>query len=82
MTYRVELSGRALKQMQGLPDRAFDSLIEAVADVAGYPGDPLRTFPTGDPFVRRAEFGAAGLVTYLISDGTGKVIILDVTWVG
>ncbi len=65
MTYRVELSGRALKQMQGLPDRAFDSLIEAMADVAGYPGDPLRTFPTGDPYVRRAEFGAAGLVTYL-----------------
>lgn len=49
MTYRVELSGRALKQMQGLPDRAFDSLIEAMADVADYPDDPLRTFPTGDP---------------------------------
>ena len=43
MTYRVELSGRALKQMQGLPDRAFDSLIEAMADVADYPDDPLRT---------------------------------------
>ncbi len=65
MTYRVELSGRALKQMQGLPDRAFDSLIEAMADVAGYPDDPLRTFPTGDPYVRRAQFGEAGLVTYL-----------------
>lgn len=56
MTYRVELSGRALKQMQGLPDRAFDC--------------------------RRAEFRASGLVTYLINDGTSKVIILDVTWVG
>ena len=31
MTYRVELGGRALKQMHGLPDRAFDSLIEAMA---------------------------------------------------
>lgn len=69
MTYRVELSGRALKQMQGLPGRAFDSLIEAMADVADYPDDPLRTFPTGDPYVRRAEFGAAGLVTYLTNDG-------------
>jgi hypothetical protein len=37
VTYRGELSGRALKQMQGLPDRAFDSLIEAMADVADYP---------------------------------------------
>ena len=82
MTYRVELGGRALKQMHGLPGRAFDSLIEATADVAGYPGGPLRTFPAGDPDVRRAEFGAAGLVTDLIDDGTGKVIILDVTWAG
>jgi hypothetical protein len=64
VTYRVELSGRALKQMQGLPGRAFDSLIEAMADVADYPDDPLRTFPTGDLYVRRAEFGEAGLVTY------------------
>ena len=63
MTYRVGLGGRALKQMQGLPGRAFDSLTEAMADAAGYPGDPLWTFPAGDPDVRRAEFRAAGLVT-------------------
>jgi hypothetical protein len=82
VTYRVELSGRALKQMQGLPTRAFDSLIEAMAEVADYPDDPLRTFPTSDPYVRRMEFGGAGLVTYLISDGTSKIIMLDMTWVG
>ena len=65
MTYRAELSGRALKQMHGLPSSAFDSLIEAMADVIDYPDDPLRTFPTGDPYVRRAEFGDSGLITYL-----------------
>lgn len=48
MTYRAELSNRALKQMQGLPSPAFDSLIEAMAEVIGYPADPLRTFPTDD----------------------------------
>jgi len=47
-----------------------------------YPDDPLQTFPTSDPHVRRAEFGGAGLITYLINDGTGTVIILDVTWTG
>ena len=47
-----------------------------------YPDDPLRTFPTSDPYVRRAEFGGAGLITYLINDGAGTVIILDVTWTG
>ena len=53
-----------------------------MADVIDYPDDPLRTFPTGDPYVRRAEFGDAGLITYLINDVTGKVIILDITWTG
>jgi hypothetical protein len=82
VTCRAELSGRALKQMQGLPEPAFDSLIQAMAEVVSYPDDPLRTFPTDDPYVRRAEFGDAGLITYLINDGTRAVIILDVTWTG
>jgi hypothetical protein len=82
VTYRAELSGRALKQMHGLPGPAFDSLIETMAEVIDYPDDPLRTFPTGDPYVRRAEFGEAGLITYLINDVTSKVIILDITWAG
>jgi hypothetical protein len=82
MTYRAELSGRGLKQMHGLPSSAFDRLIEAMADVIVYPDDPLRTFPTGDPYVRRAEFGDSGPITYLINDATSKVIILDITWVG
>ncbi len=82
MTYRAELSGRALKQMHGLPSPAFDSLIEAMAEVIDYPDDPLRTFPTRDPYVRRVEFGDLGLITYLINDGAGIVIVLDITWVG
>ena len=57
-------------------------LIEAMAEVIDYPDDPLRTFPTGDPYVRRVEFGDSGLITYLINDGTSLVIILDITWVG
>ena len=80
MTYRAELSGRALKQIHGLPGPAFGSLIEAMAEVIDYPDDPLRTFPTSDPYVRRVEFGDAGLITYLINDGASVVIILDITW--
>jgi mRNA-degrading endonuclease RelE of RelBE toxin-antitoxin system len=81
VTYRAELSGRALKQMHKLPSPAFDSLIEAMAEVIDYPNDPLRTFPNGDPYVRRVEFGEAGLITYL-NDGAKLVIILDITWAG
>lgn len=82
MTYRAELSSRALKQMHGLSSPAFDSIIEAMAEVIDYPDDPLRTFPTSDPYVRRVEFGDAGLITYLINDGARLVIILDITWTG
>ena len=53
-----------------------------MAEVIDYPDDPLRTFPTSDPYVRRVEFGDAGLITYLINDGTSTVIVLDITWAG
>jgi hypothetical protein len=65
VTYRTELSGRALKHRHGLRRPASDSLIEAMAEVID---DPLKTFPTDDPYVRRVEFGTAGLITYLIND--------------
>ena len=65
MTYRAERSGRALKQMHGLPGPAFNHLIEAMEEVIDYPDDPLRTLPTSDPYVRRVESGDAGLITYL-----------------
>jgi hypothetical protein len=32
--------------------------------------------------VRRAEFGLAGLVTYVIDDARGTVTLIDVTWAG
>jgi mRNA-degrading endonuclease RelE of RelBE toxin-antitoxin system len=82
VTYRAELSGRALNQIHGLPGPAFDSLIETMAEVTDYPDNPIRTFPTSDPYVRRVEFGDAGLITYLINDGTSVVIILDIAWTG
>ena len=82
MTYRAELSLRALGQIQGLPGPAFDSLIQATVEVVDYPDDPLRTFPASDPYIRRVEFGSAGLITYLINDAAGVVIILDITWAG
>lgn len=82
MTYRAELSSRVLGQLGEFPAKAFDALITTMATVVEYPDDPLRTFPTSDPYVRRAEFGAAGLVTYVIDEGRQTVTLTDVTWVG
>lgn len=80
MTYRAELSDRGLRQLGGLPAQAFDALIAAMPSVVGYPDDPMRAFPTDDPYVRRADFGEAGVVTYLINDGRQTVTLTDVTW--
>jgi hypothetical protein len=57
-------------------------LIAAMSTVVEYPDDPLRTFATSDPYVRRAAFGEAGLVTYVINDARQTVTLTDATWVG
>ncbi len=49
-----DLSGRALKQVHGLPGPAFESLIEVMAEVTDYPDDPLWTFPTSDLACKRS----------------------------
>jgi hypothetical protein len=82
VTYRAELSERALGQLGDFPAKAFDALIATMAAVVEYPDDPLPTFPTGDPYVRRAGFGTAGLVTYVINDARQTVTLTDVTWAG
>ncbi len=82
MTYRAELGERVLRQLGDFPPKGFDALIETMAAVVEYPDDPLRTFATGDPYVRRAVFGMAGLVTYLIDDVRRTVTLIDVTWAG
>jgi hypothetical protein len=77
VTYRAELSDRALGQLGNFPPKAFDALISTMSAVAESP-----TFPTRDPYVRRAAFGAAGLVTYVIDDAREIVTLTDVTWAG
>jgi hypothetical protein len=82
VTYRAELSARVLGQLGGLPVKAFEALIATMSSVVEYPDDPMRTFPTHDPYVRRAEFGDEGLVTYVINDALRTVTLTDVTWAG
>jgi hypothetical protein len=82
LTYRAELSDRVLRQLGDFPADAFDTLIRAMSQVVEYPDDPLRTFPTSDPYIRRAEFGGAGIITYLIDDARQTVTLTDVTWTG
>ena len=82
MTYRAELHDRVLGQLGNFPAEAFDALIVAMAAVVEYPDDPMRTLPTGDPYVRRVEFGGLGLVTFEIDEARRTVTLTDVTWTG
>jgi hypothetical protein len=82
VTYRAELSDRVLGQLGDFPTKALDALIATMSAVIEYPHDPMRTFPTSDPYVRRAEFGGLGLVTYVINDAQQTVTLTDVTWTG
>jgi hypothetical protein len=82
VTYRAELDERVLKQLSGFPGEALDALIATMAEVIEYPDDPMRTFPTGDSYVRCAEFGGLGLVTYVVNDARRIVTLTDVTWTG
>jgi hypothetical protein len=82
VTYRAELSERVLGQLGDSPAKALDALIATMSTVIEYPDDPMRTFPTSDQYVRRAEFGGLGLVTYVINDTQQTVTLTDVTWTG
>jgi len=81
MTYRAQLSERVLRQLGNLPAKAFGAVIATMATVVDYPNDPLRTFTTSDPYVRRA-FGELGLVTDVIDHARRTVTLTAVTWIG
>lgn len=82
MTYKPDLSERALSQLGGFPTDALTALTQAMAEVCEDPYDPLTTMATDDPQVRRADFGGHGFVTFLILDHASVVRIVDIVWVG
>ncbi|MFF4417442.1 hypothetical protein ACFYY8_33375 [Streptosporangium sp. NPDC001559] len=83
MTYRPDLSERALSQLGGFPVDALGALAAAMADVCDDPYDPLTTMATGDEQVRRVDFGEGrGFVTFLILDAVEVVRVVDIIWVG
>ena len=82
MIYRAELSDKALGQLGNFPPTAFDALVHVLSWIVEYPEDPLRTLPTKRPNLRRAVFGGAGLVSYIIDDGRQVITVMDVTWAG
>lgn len=82
MAYRVVPGPRARVQLGGFPSDALDALVGVLADVATNPYDPLRTYPTPDPYRRWAIFAGVGFVEYRIDDAAEQVTVTDVAWTG
>jgi hypothetical protein len=81
VSYRPDLSERALRQLGGFPSDALGELSKIVAVICDDPYD-LRTAATDDPLVRRVDFGGHGFVTYLILDDVYVLRITDILWAG
>jgi hypothetical protein len=82
VTYRPDLSERALGQLGGFPSDALGALAGVMAAVCEDPYDPLLTMATDDPQVRRCDFGGHGFATYLIIDDVQVVRVVDIIWAG
>ena len=83
MTYRVRFEAYALVQLHGLPNEAFDALLDRVVELVEAPWDAVVMLPGDDPAYRRTVFGAGwGLLTFHVDDNAELIRIFDLIWIG
>jgi hypothetical protein len=83
VSYRPEFEGGALVQLNGLPQAAFDALVERVADLVDEPWDAAVIPPANDPAYRRTVFGSGyGLLSFRGDDAAEVISIFDILWIG
>ena len=75
MSYRPYLESGALRQMQGLPEQAFDMLVTLPARICDDPYDPVFSAPTGVPRRRVADVGDFGFVVFAVDEAAGLVTL-------
>jgi hypothetical protein len=83
VNYRAEFEGQALTQLKGLPQAAFDALVERVADLVREPWDADLMTHSGDPAYRQAIFGRGyGLLSFRVDETNELIRIFDIAWIG
>jgi hypothetical protein len=83
VSYQAQFEGHALVQLKGLPQAAFDALVERVADLVREPWDADLMTVGGDPAYRQALFGQGyGLLSFRVDDVTEVIGIFDIAWIG
>jgi hypothetical protein len=82
VNYRAEFEGPALTQLIGLPQAAFDALVERVADLVRQPWDADLMTPGGDTAYRQVIFGHGyGLLSFRVDDDAELIGIFDIAWI-
>jgi hypothetical protein len=82
VNYRPYLESGALRQMQGLPEQAFDMLVTLLARICDDPYDPVFSAPTGVPRRRVADVGDFGFIVFAVDEAAGLVRVFDLVWTG
>jgi hypothetical protein len=83
MSYRPEFEHAALVQLNGLPQAAFDALVERVTVLVSEPWDAAVIPPDNDPAFRRTVFGGGfGLLSFRVDDAAETISIFDIVWIG
>lgn len=81
MTYRPRLEIEVLRQMRGLPDEAFDTLVRVVARICEDPYDRMVSMSAmAGSRVRMAELGDSGFIEFTVEDAAKVVRIFHLVW--
>ena len=82
MSYRPHLESGALRQIHGLPEHAFDTLVMRLARICDNPYDPVFSAPTGVPRRRVADVGDFGFIVFAVDETAGLIRVFDLVWTG
>lgn len=83
MSYRVEFDGKALVQLRGFPDDAFEALLARTIELVDAPWDAIVMPPGRDPAFRMTVFGNGwGLLTFYVDDYAELIRVFDLAWIG
>jgi hypothetical protein len=83
MTYRIEFEGNALVQLHGIPEAAFDALVECALVLGLQPWDATVMPPGNDSTYRWTVFGSGyGLLSFRVDDAAELIRVFDIAWVG
>jgi hypothetical protein len=82
VSYRPYLESRALRQMDGFPEQAFDMLVTLPARICDGLNDPVFSAPTGVPRRRVADVGDFRFVVFAVDEAAGLIRVFDLVWTG